>query len=78
MGWILIGVKMMLKKARFYSTDKQNEWVKRVVTNGTNEEDKKKTLILTVFFDQIQQSREYCCEIKILIYKHGMKREVNF
>ena len=49
-----------------------------MVTNGTNEEDKKKTLILTVFFDQIQQSCQYCCEIKILIYKHGMKREVNF
>ena len=49
-----------------------------MVPDGTNDEDRKKTLILTVFFDQIQQSCQYCCEIKILIYKHGMKREVNF
>lgn len=38
-----------------------------MVTDGTNEENMKKTLILTVFFDQIQQSCQYRCKI-ILIY----------
>lgn len=42
---------MNLKKARFYSTDKQNKGVKRVVQDATNEEDNKKMFILTVFFD---------------------------
>ena len=40
-----------------------------MVPDGTNEEDKKKTLILTVFFDQIQQS----CQIILTFIMDSLK-----